>query len=157
VAGCSGGSDGPATGRSLQGGGPPISGIIGFPHARQGKVYRFSFPLLKNVSTSPVSVTSVKVDSVPEQVKVLGYSVYSVKDTPGYLLNGLDSDFSKYPDYGKKPFVIQPGSVSEYYANIKVQVIGKVTEHLQDCDIRYARGDRTYRQVLHCEYALDMT
>ena len=27
--GCSGGSDGPTTGKSLQGGGPPVSGIVG--------------------------------------------------------------------------------------------------------------------------------
>lgn len=104
-----------------------------------------------------MSVTSVQVDSVPAQVKILGYSVYSVKDTPGYLLNGPDSDFSKYPDYAKKPFTIKPGSVSNYYANVRVKVIGKVAEHLQNCDINYTQGGHPYHQVLHCEYALDGT
>jgi hypothetical protein len=149
-------SSGLATGRSIEGGGPASSGILGFPHAQQGRIYRFSFPLLKNTSKSPLSVTSFGVDSVPAQVKVLGYSVYSVKDTPGYLLDGYDSTYSKYRDYAKSPFTIKPGAVSEYYGNVQVRIIGKVLTHLQDCDVRYTQKGHAYHQVLHCEYALDM-
>jgi hypothetical protein len=148
-------SSGLATGRSIQGDGPPVSGVLGFPHTKNGEIYRFSFPLLKNTSKSPLSVTSFRVKSIPPQVKVLGYSVFSTQDTPGYLLSGRDSTYSKYPDYAKKPFTIKPGIESDYYANIRVRIIGKVLTHLKDCDVHYTQNGHSYHQVLHCEYALD--
>jgi hypothetical protein len=133
-----------------------VSGILGFPHAHKGEDYRFSFPLLKNTSKSAVSVTSFRVTSIPPQVQVLGYSVYSVGDTPGYLVDGQDSTYSKYPDYAKTPFTIKPAAESDYYGNIRVRVVGKVTAHLLGCDIQYTQNGHAYHQTFHCEYALDM-
>ncbi|SEO89733.1 hypothetical protein SAMN05216267_105237 [Actinacidiphila rubida] len=132
-------------------------GTSGYPHAKIGVVYRFSFPLLKNVSKAPVALTGFKVLSVPGQVQVRGYTVSSVNDTPGYLLGGLDTDFTKYPDYAKKTLIIKPGATSPYYAGVRVQASGKLAHHIKGCDITYQQNDHTYHQVLPCEYALDVT
>lgn len=95
--------------------------------------------------------------SIPAGVRVLGYSVYSVDDTPGYLLSGTDATYRRYPDYRGKPFVIAPGKTSDFYPNLRVRVVGTITDHIHDCEIDYTQTGHTYRQVLHCDYALDGT
>jgi hypothetical protein len=71
---------------ALQAEGPGTSGSLGFADVKVGDVYRMAFPLTRNTSKKPVSVTKFKLLNVPAGVKVLGYAVYSVKDTPGYRL-----------------------------------------------------------------------
>lgn len=153
--GCS--SGGVSTGHAIKGDGPVPGGTVGFPHAKQGAVYRFSFPLLNNTSKDPLEVTSWKVTSIPAGVKVLGYAVYSTDDTPGYLLNGYDATYSKYPDYAGKPITIAPGKTSDFYPNIRVRVVGKITDHIHDCQIEYTQKGHKHKQVLPCDYALEGT
>jgi hypothetical protein len=148
---------GVSVGHAIKGDGPLPFGTIGFSQAKQGAVYRFSFPLLDNVSKAPLRVTSWRVLSIPSGVKPLGYSVYSYDDTPGYLLNGTDSTYRKYPDYARKRFIIPPRTQSSRYPNLRVRVVGKITDHIHDCEIGYTQKGHKYIQVLDCDYALDGT
>jgi hypothetical protein len=162
TAGCTGGGSGPSTGTALHAEGPPAMGVIGYPNAKVGEVYRFSFPLMRNKSKESVSVTQVKVVSVPTGVKVLSYLVYSVKDTPGYQPSSQDSDHTdgpdmdKYPNCAGHPFTIKPGALSDKYAMVKIRTTGKVSKHIKNCEVDHEQGGQAYRQVLNCEFALDM-
>lgn len=137
-------------------------GTIGYPNAKVGEVYRFAFPLMRNTSKKSVSVTGVKVGSVPAGVKVLSYLVYSVHDTPGYQLSYQDSDhkdgpdLDTYPNYAGRPFTIKPGALSDKYAMVKIRTTAKVSRHLKNCEVDYQQDGKAYRQILDCEYALDM-
>jgi hypothetical protein len=155
-----------SSGAALRAVGPPATGIIGFPDAKVGKVYRFAFPLMKNASKDSVTVTGVSITGVPTAVTILGYPVYSTKDTPGYLLAYRDSDhhggpndgganLDKYPNYAGHPFVIKPGALSEKYAMVRLRVTGKVSKHVTGCEVDYTQAGHAYQQTLHCEYALD--
>src|SRR5882757_10711829 len=113
--------NGVAIGHAIQPDGPQENGILGANNIAVGRVERFAFPLLKNTSNAPLSVTRVHLDSVPKGTKVVGYYVYltSVKD--GYALSGLDgdnspSDMTKRKSYSMSKLYVAPGHESDYYA-----------------------------------------
>ncbi|MDX2542197.1 hypothetical protein ACOT81_31420 [Streptomyces sp. WI04-05B] len=129
-----------------------------------GDVYRMAFPLTRNISKQPVSVTGVRVLDIPAGAKVLGYSVYSVKDTPGYLLGYQetahptkgDVDLDKYTNYAGHPYTIKAKVLSDKYAMVRIKVTGKVTTPLSGCEADYTQGGRSYHQTLTCKFGLDM-
>jgi hypothetical protein len=159
---CSAHNGGIAAGTAIRAGGPPASGILGIQDAQVGKAYRFAFPLMHNTSKQSISITGVSVEGIPKGISVLGYPVYSVKDTPGYLLGYRDDshdgepNLDKYPNYAKHPFTIKAGAISDKYAMVRVRITGKVTKHLTGCKVRYTQAGVKYQQTVHCEYALDM-
>lgn len=155
----------PASGNALKAAGPPALGILGFPHAQVGNTYRFAFPLLVNISKNTLRVTSWHLDNVPKGAKVTGYALYSMKDTNGYILDSRDGDpstpsepdMTKMPNYLGKPIVIRShGDIGDYYAMVKVKVVGHIGKHLTGCRVSYTQGSEKYTQPVHCEYALDM-
>jgi hypothetical protein len=162
---CSGSPEGRTTGTALQAEGPGTNGALGFSDVKVGDVYRMAFPLTRNTSKQPVSVTGVKLLDIPAGVKLLKYSMYSVKDTPGYRLGyqetahptAGDIDLDKYPDYYGHPYTIKPGVLSDKYTVIRLRVTGKITEPLTGCEIDYTEGEKDYRQTLGCKFGLDMT
>jgi hypothetical protein len=129
-----------------------------------GGIYRMAFPLTRNISKQAVSVTGVKLLGVPAGGKVLGYSVYSVKDTPGYRLGyqetahptAGDVDLDKYPNYAGHPYTIKPGALSDKYAVVRLKVTGKVTKPITGCEADYTQAGQTYHQTLTCRFQLDM-
>ncbi|GGN32246.1 hypothetical protein GCM10011578_070760 [Streptomyces fuscichromogenes] len=155
----------PATGDALTAAGPPAFGILGYPHAKVGMVWRFAFPLFVNRSRTTVRITSVRLDHVPSGARVEGYSVYSAKDTDGYILDSMEGDknvpgsrdMTTMPDYSGRPLVIRGHADSgDYYAMVRVRVVGRIREHLSGCRVNYTQGGNRYTQEMHCEYALDM-
>lgn len=155
----------PASGNALKAAGPPAVGILGFPHAQVGKTYRFAFPLLVNISKNTLRVTSWRLDNVPKGAKVTGYALYSMKDTNGYILDSRDGDpstpsepdMTKMPNYLGKPIVIRShGDTGDYYAMVKVKVVGHIRKHLTGCRVSYTQCSENYTQPVHCAYALDM-
>ena len=163
--GCAGSTGGGiATGTALQGEGPTTTGAIGFSDVKVGGIYRMAFPLTRNISKQPVSVTGVKLLNIPAGGKLLGYSVYSVKDTPGYRLGyqetahptAGDVDLDKYPNYAGHPYTIKPGVLSDKYAVVRLKVTAKVTKPVTGCEADYTQAGRTYHQTLTCRFQLDM-
>jgi hypothetical protein len=155
----------PATGDALTATGPPAAGILGYPDARIGMVWRFAFPLFVNNSRTTVRITSVRLDHVPPGARVEGYPVYSMKDTDGYILDSLEGDknapgardMTTMPNYAGKPLVIRGHQDSgDYYAMVRVRIVGHIGEHLGGCRVNYTQGGNRYTQEVHCEYALDM-
>ncbi|WP_262057656.1 hypothetical protein [Streptomyces sp. STR69] len=164
--GCAGSTGGGvATGTALQGEGPGTTGALGYSDVKVGDVYRMAFPLTRNISKQPVSVTGVRVLNIPAGVKILGYGVYSVKDTPGYLLGYHETsppiagsvDPAKYPNYAGHPYTIKPKVLSDKYAMVRLKVTGKVTKPITGCEADYTQAGRTYHQTLTCKFGLDMT
>lgn len=158
-------SSAPATGHALTAAGPPASGVLGVPNAKVGSVWRFAFPLFSNNSKTTVRITSVRLDSIPSGAKVEGYPVYSMKDTNGYILDSMEGDknvpgsrdMTKMPNYAGKPIVIRGHQDSgDYYAMVKVKIVGHIEKHLSGCRVNYTQGNSKYTQKVHCEYALDM-
>ncbi|MFD4501365.1 hypothetical protein [Streptomyces sp. NPDC058457] len=155
----------PATGDALTAAGPPAVGILGYPHAKIGTVWRFAFPLFVNNSGTTVRITSVRLDHVPSGAQVEGYPVYSMKDTNGYILDSLEGDtnaagtrdMTTMPDYAGRPIVIRGHHDSgDYYAMVRVRIVGHIREHLSGCRVNYTQGGNRYTQEVRCEYALDM-
>ncbi|MER7187830.1 hypothetical protein ABT404_51670 [Streptomyces hyaluromycini] len=155
----------PATGNALTAAGPPAFGILGYPHARIGTVWRFAFPLFVNNSSMTVRITSVRLDHVPPGARVEGYPVYSAKDTNGYILDSMEGeknvpgsrDMTTMPDYAGRPIVIRGHADSgDYYAMVRVRIVGHIGEHLSGCRVNYTQGGNRYTQEVRCEYALDM-
>jgi len=158
-------SSSPATGHALAAAGPPSVGILGVPNAKIGNVWRFAFPLFTNNSKTTVRITSVRLDNVPSGAQVEGYPVYSMKDTNGYILDSEEGDknvsgsrdMTKMPNYAGKPIVIRSHQDSgDYYAMVKVKVVGRIKKHLSGCRVNYTQGSTKYTQKVHCEYALEM-
>ena len=160
AAGCS--TSSVRTGTALVGQGPGLSGVIGNPNAKVGRDYRFAFPLLKNNSKEPVSITEFRITSLPSGVKVIGYPVYSVNHTSGYQLAYDDSsheggpELDKTPNYAGHPYTIKPGVLSDKYAMVHLHVTGKLSAHVKGCEVYYTQDGQSYRQSLKCEFALDM-
>jgi len=163
--GCAGSTGGGVTaGTALQAEGPGTSGSLGFSDVKVGDVYRMAFPLTRNTSKKPVSVTKVKLLNVPAGAKVLGYAVYSVKDTPGYRLGyqetahptAGDVDLDKYPNYAGHPYTIKPGALSDKYAVVRLKVTAKVAAPISGCEADYTQAGQTYHQTLTCKFGLDM-
>jgi len=158
--GCSGNSDATSSGAALTADGP--GGTLSYSDVKVGQIYRMAFPLMKNTSKKPVSVTGVRVRSVPTGVAVLGYFVYSVKDTPGYRLGYQDSnhkggpDLDKYPNYAGHPFIIKPGVLSDKYAMVHLRVTGKVSKRITGCEVDYTQAGHSYQQTLACTFGFDM-
>ncbi|MCX5256779.1 hypothetical protein OOK27_22020 [Streptomyces canus] len=158
-------SSSPATGHALRAEGPPAVGLLGLPKARIGETYRFAFPLFVNTSRTTVRITSFHLDNVPAGAQVTGYALYSMKETNGYILESRDSDRdtpgspnpAKHPDHAGKPIAIKShGDSGDYYAMVKVKVVGHITKHLSGCRVNYTQGGDQYTQTVQCEYALDM-
>ncbi|MGQ4484089.1 hypothetical protein [Streptomyces sp. SAS_276] len=148
-------------GTALHATGPQAVGVLGFPHAQVGKTYRFAFPPFVNGTGTELVVESVKLTQVPEGVKVIGYPVYSVNDTTGYILDSQDGlkyprDMTKMPNYAGKPIMVKPHKRSDFYAMTEVHVTGRVKHHLGSCQITYSQKGKKYRQTLRCDFALDM-
>ncbi|MFG2778123.1 hypothetical protein ACGFY7_09720 [Streptomyces prunicolor] len=162
--GCTAGADAVSKGTALQAEGPGTSGALGYSDVKVGDIFRMAFPLTRNISKQAVSVTGVKILNVPAGVKILGYSVYSVKDTPGYLLGYYETrhpsagsvDPGAYPDYAGHPYAIKPKALSDKYAMVRVQVTGKVTGKISGCEADYTQAGHAYRQTLSCRFGLDM-
>ncbi len=153
----------PQTGDALVGSGPPSEGVLGFPDAKVGSVYRFAFPLLENHSKSTLVVESIQLDHVPAGAKVLGYAVYTVDETNGYILDYQDGDGSRgtpnmetMHSYAGQPITIRSHAVSDSYGYVAIKVVGHITQQLTGCRVNYRQGSHYYTQELHCEYALDM-
>ncbi|MDX3750259.1 hypothetical protein [Streptomyces sp. AK08-02] len=155
---------GAASGTALQAEGPGTTGSLGYSDVKVGDVYRMAFPLTRNISKQPVSVTGVRILDIPAGVKILGYGVYSVKDTPGYLLGYHETsppvagsvDPAKYPNYAGHPYTIKAKVLSDKYAMVRIKVTGKVTTPLSGCEADYTQGGRSYHQTLTCKFGLDM-
>ncbi|MFF7048211.1 hypothetical protein ACFY94_07610 [Streptomyces griseorubiginosus] len=164
--GCAGatGTDRVAAGTALQAEGPGTTGSLGFSDVKVGDVYRMAFPLTRNTTEQAVSVTGVKLLNVPAGVKVLGYAVYSVKDTPGYRLGyqetthptAGDVDLDKYPNYAGHPYTIKPGALSDKYAVVRLKVTAQVKAPISGCEADYTQAGQTYHQTLACKFGLDM-
>ncbi|MFF3373381.1 hypothetical protein ACFYXF_10575 [Streptomyces sp. NPDC002680] len=158
-------SDNNTAGTALQAEGPGTSGSLGFSDVKVGDVYRMAFPLTRNTSKQPVSVTAFELLNIPAGVKVLGYAVYSVNDTPGYRLGyqetahptAGDIDLDKYPNYSGHAYTIKPGALSDKYAVVRLRVTGRITKPLSGCTADYTQDGRTYHQTLACKFGLDMT
>ena len=158
---CSNAQAAVSTGSALQAEGPQTDGVLGFPHARVGKTYRFAFPLFKNRSDAPIVIESVRLTQVPRGVRVIGYPIYSVDDTDGYILDNQDDiasprDMTKMPNYAGKSITVKPHKTSDRYAMVQAHVIGRVQHHLGGCEVTYSQAGRKYRQNLRCDFALDM-
>ncbi|MGW2684594.1 hypothetical protein ACWC6I_15735 [Streptomyces sp. NPDC001414] len=157
------GADSGQQGTALVGAGPQLHGTLGFPDARPGQRYRFSFPLLKNRSKETVEFTRMHLQRVPAGVKVIGYNVYSNLETNGFLLSGRepgdrekgDPDFSRFHDYYKSRYSIKPGVLSDKYGSVLVEVTGRVRGHLDGCRVEYKQHGVSYHQDFHCDFALD--
>jgi len=164
--GCAGatGTERVTAGTALQAEGPGTSGSLGFSDVKVGDVYRMAFPLTRNTSKQAVSVTGVKLLNVPAGAKVLGYAVYSVKDTPGYQLGyqetahptAGDVDLDKYPNYAGHPYTIKPGALSDKYAVVRLKVTAQVKAPISGCEADYTQAGQTYHQTLACKFGLDM-
>ena len=162
--GCADSTDAVARGTALQAEGPGVNGALGYSDVKVGDIYRMALPLTRNISKQPVSVTGVRILNVPAGVKVLGYGVYSVKDTPGYLLGYHETshpsagsvDPGKYPDYAGHPYTIKPKVLSDKYVMVRVRVTGRVTKKISGCEADYTQAGHSYRQTLSCQFGLDM-
>jgi len=158
---CSHTSDAVRTGTALQAKGPQTTGVLGFPHARVGKTYRFAFPLFMNRTDAPIVVESVRLAHIPRGVRVVGYPIYSVNDTDGYILDSQDGltyprDMTKMPNYAGKRITVKPHKTSDRYAMVQAHVTGQVQHHLGGCEVTYSQAGKEYRQTLRCDFALDM-
>ncbi|MFF4908988.1 hypothetical protein ACFY2T_29430 [Streptomyces sp. NPDC001260] len=136
-------------------------GVLGIPHAQIGDTYRFAFPPFANGTDAPLIIESVKLLHIPHGAKVIGYPVYSVNDTDGYILDSQDAlkdprDMTKMPNYAGKPITVKPHKRSDFYAMAAVKVTGRITHHLRTCQITYTQKGKKYRQALRCDFALDM-
>ncbi|MFK0112570.1 hypothetical protein [Streptomyces sp. NPDC091217] len=148
-------------GTALRASGPESMGVLGFPHAQVGQTYRFAFPPFVNGTGAKLVVEGVKLTKVPKGVKVIGYPVYSVNDTNGYIMGSQDGrkyprDMTKMPNYAGKPITVGPHKKSDRYAMVEARVIGRVQQHLGGCEVTYSQNGKRYRQTLRCEFALDM-
>lgn len=148
-------------GTALRATGPQAVGVLGFPHAKVGKSYRFAFPPFVNGTGTKLVVESVKLTQVPKGAKVIGYPVYSVDETDGYMLDsqvGLKypRDMTKVPNHAGKPITVESHKRSDFYAMVEVHVTGQVQNHLGGCQITYTQKGKKYRQTLRCDFALDM-
>jgi hypothetical protein len=151
----------PAAGSALGSKGPAASGVIGFnaQYVHKGREYGFAFPILVNISTSPLSLTGFRLTSVPPGVDVVGYRLLSSRDTNGYAFNSYigakrQDDYSKYPDYLPKHPTLAPRSQSSYYGVVIVKVVGRVRRHLSGCAVSYSQRGKAYQQQLRCAFSL---
>jgi hypothetical protein len=131
------------------------------PNAHVGNIDGFSFPLLQNNTKQPVTITGYRIAGVPAGIEVLGYSVFSVDDTPGYLMGYSykpaqhTPDLSKYPDYSGKPITINAGQTSDRYIMAKVEITGTVVGSLTGCQLNYTQGSQAYTQTIDCTYGFN--
>lgn len=148
-------------GSAIRATGPQNVGVLGFPHAKIGETYRFAFPPFVNGTGTQLVVQSVKLTQVPAGARVVGYPVYSVDDTDGYILDSQDGikdprDMATMPNYAGKPITVKPHKRSDYYAMVEVHVTGRIQRHLGGCQITYTQKNKKYRQTMRCDFALDM-
>lgn len=138
--------------------GPPAAGVIGFNRVQEGNTYRFAFPIPHNASSGPVVLTGVSIEHVPAGAQVLGYPIYSLKEVGAYPLSSDDSDSTDpmalptKKDYSASGITIAPRSDSDYFAMVKVKVVGSVSQALSGCTYTYREGSQLYHQTFRCEY-----
>jgi hypothetical protein len=144
--------------------GLPTTGVVGFNASavHVGGVYGFAFPLMKNVSVRPVSITSVEIRNLAAGTAVVGYHILSTADTSGLLMASTIGsrdkiDYATYPDYYGKPLTIPAHAKSRYYPVVYLTVTGPIAGHVTGCAVRYTQGQRYYQQVLPCAFSLDGT
>ncbi len=149
-----------AVGHALTVFGPPASGEIGFNQTRQGNTYRFAFPIPHNTSSDPIMLTGVRVEQVPAGAQVLDYPIYSLKEVGAYPLSYDDSDptdpmtLLTAKDHSASGVTIAARSDSDYFAMVRVKVVGQVAQGLSGCTYYYRQGDQPYHQTFRCEYQL---
>lgn len=158
---CSNSRNSVHAGTALRAVGPQNVGVLGIPRAQIGKIYRFAFPPFMNGTDSTLVIESVKLAQIPQGARVIGYPVYSVNDTDGYILDSQDAlkdprDMTKMPNYAGKPITVKPHKKSDFYAMAAVKVTGRIQHHLGACQITYSQKGEKYRQTLRCDFALDM-
>ena len=147
------------TGHSIIADGPQENGLFGIDHAVVGRIYRFAFPLLFNNSDSPLTVTSVRLVSIPSGVNVISYAVYltSVKD--GYVLDGTDgddstTDMTRHENYQFSRLRISPHKESDYYAMVAVMVTHDPAGAMSGCRVNYRQANTDFTQLFRCQFLL---
>jgi hypothetical protein len=149
----------PATpGHALQGEGMPASGNLTM-HAHPGRTYRFAMPMFHNSSKKEVDIESVSLGKIPSGVQVLGYPIYSLKQTGGLVVGSMDGDPGT-PDMRKmtnsqgKPIVIPAGATGKDYAMAEIKISKRISAQFSDCVIHYKSAGVEYTQTLWCEFGL---
>ncbi|MFF6993313.1 hypothetical protein [Streptomyces sp. NPDC010273] len=77
-----------------------------------------------------------------------------MKDTNRYILDSEGDkdvpgsrDMTKMPNYAGKPIVIRSHQDSgDYYAMVKVKVVGRIKKHLSGCRVNYTQGSTKYSE-----------
>jgi hypothetical protein len=151
----------PSKPSALQGYGPVTVGRIGInPKVlRLGHTYGFAFPLLRNASRSPLTITSVSLGSVPSGVHVVRYTAMSVNETQGQLMAAYigendKNDYLYFPTHPISGISIAPGAESPYYPVVLVKLVGRVSADLSGCLVNYRQDGRSLHQTLHCVFTL---
>ena len=140
--------------------GPPASGAIGFNRVQQGNTYRFAFPIPHNTLADPIVLTGVRIEHVPAGGQVISYPIYSLNEVGAYPLSSDDSDptdpmaLSTKRDFSATGITIAARSDSDYFAMVKVKVVGPVSQALSGCTYYYRKGGERFHQTFRCEYQL---
>ncbi|MDQ1391299.1 MAG: hypothetical protein QOF30_276 [Acidimicrobiaceae bacterium] len=121
-----------------------------------GQTYRFSFPIFKNTSKSPIIVTSVRLVHVPADVQVLGYPEFTITSDSGYPLDQR-FDFpgsAPEPLSFSGPIVVAPGERSPHFFMVAVRLRQATRETMRGCAVAYTQRDTQFEQQMSCQFAL---
>ena len=134
-------------------------GLVFFTHAKAGGRYGIGFPILKNKTSSPVTVKQVRLVHVPDGIQVIGYRAGKVGG-PGaaytsYEGTGQANDYLHYPNLIHSKYTTIPPHAAQrifFAADLRVQVL--TSRYITGCQVTYQTRGQTRQQTFHCQYAM---
>ncbi|MFF3773863.1 hypothetical protein [Streptomyces sp. NPDC002232] len=133
--------------------------MIGSDLAGVGQKWNIALPLMYNTSPGEIQVTAAEVDHVPDGIRILGYGAYDRNDTEGVaLISRVGSpgmpDFDALENHATRAIPVEPGTESDVYYVVRVEITGNVTDNITGATFTYRSGQHTSTQSLPFEASL---
>lgn len=125
-----------------------------------GREYGFAFPLLRNRTSSPVTIDAFAIHQLPPGVHIARYRAFSTRRF-GYLIgshigDGTDEDYARFPNlFQPGRTTIPPGSTGGlmFAVDLHVAHLHAAKVYATGCEVDYQLASGTHRsQSLPCTF-----
>ncbi|UUN26662.1 hypothetical protein [Streptomyces sp. FIT100] len=132
---------------------------LGFEHAGPGEGYWFTCPLLRNVSSVPITVIGVELLRAPDHWRTGEVGAVRQSDAHGPSLGARDESFTEDPnllgELSEAPVPIAPGEHTPVYYLVRAEATtSPVSGRAEGCRFTYRTEHRIYVQDLRADFVL---
>lgn len=136
-----------------------LGGEASFSKAKVGGRYGVAFPILKNRTSQPVTVTRVHLVTVPPGIRVIGYRAGKVGGPGSYYLSyegtGRSDDYLQYPNLFRRPYTrIPPHTIQHIFFAADLRVLRLTRQMITGCQVIYETQGTTEQQTFDCEFSV---